>query len=120
VRLWDVQSGSQQVFPAKPSADAHAADVEAVAFHPNGKWLISASEDKTMKIWDIASGAVLLSVIGFDDGQYLAYAPSGCFTGSSDASRYVKFVTKNGQDVTATAGGLFVPADSAAAPLLPR
>jgi WD40 repeat protein len=120
VRLWDVQSGSQQVFPPKPSADGHTADVEAVAFHPNGKWLISASEDKTMKIWDIASGAVLLSVIGFDNGQYLAYAPSGCFTGSSDARRYVKFLTKNGQDVTATAGGLFVPADSAAAPLLPR
>jgi WD40 repeat protein len=119
VRLWDVQSGSQQVFPAKPGADGHTADVEAVAFHPNRKWLISASEDKSMKIWDIASGAALLSVIGFDDGQYLAYAPSGCFTGSSDVRRYVKFITKSGQDVTATAGDLFVPADSAA-PLLPR
>jgi WD40 repeat protein len=119
VRLWDVQSGSQQAFPAKPSADGHSADVEAVAFHPHRKWLISASEDKSMKIWDIASGAVLLSVIGFDNGQYLAYAPSGCFTGSNDARQYMKFVTKSGQDVTANAGDLFVPADAAAL-LLPR
>jgi WD40 repeat protein len=30
--------------------------VRSVAFSPNGKFLISGSEDKTIKFWNIASG----------------------------------------------------------------
>jgi WD40 repeat protein len=119
VRLWDVQSGKQlQVFAG------HSADVEAVAIHPNQKWLISASEDATMKIWDIASGKELLSVVGFADGQYLAYAPNGCYTGSAKAANYVKYVTKDAQGREHDTGDngsatLFVPGDSTAL-LLPQ
>ena len=90
VRLWDVKTARPlQLFTG------HTKDVEAVAFHPNEKWLISASEDKTMKVWDIASGRELLSIVGFADGQYLAYAPDGCYTGSAEAPNYVKFVMKD-------------------------
>ena len=64
----------------------HTEDVEAVAFHPNRKWMISASEDGIMKICSMADGKELLSLAGFADGQFVAYAPSGCYTGSNDAS----------------------------------
>ncbi len=119
VSLWDPQSGNLlKVFIG------HTADVEAVAFHPNGKWLVSASEDGTMKLWDIASASELLSVAGFDNGQYLAYAPNGCYTGSAGASSYVKYVTKDAQGRERDVGdngkdSLFVPADSTAL-LLPQ
>jgi WD40 repeat protein len=119
VRLWDVQSGKQlQVF------SGHDADVESVIFHPNQKWMVSASEDKTMKIWDIASGKELLSVVGFSDGEYLAYAPNGCYTGSANAANYVKYVTKDAQGHEHDTGDngrntMFVPGDSTAV-LLPQ
>ena len=119
VRLWDVQSGSQlQVF------SGHGADVEAVAFHPNQKWIVSVSEDKTMKIWDIASGKELLSVVGFSDGQRLAYAPNGCYTGSPNAAAYVKYITKDsrGHEHETDDNGkntMYVPGDSATV-LLPQ
>jgi len=118
VRLRDVQSGAQRQFAG------HTADVEAVAFHPNQKWLISASEDATIKVWDAASGKNLLSIAGFADGQYLAYAPNGCYTGSANAANYVKYITKDAQgherDVGDNGQGtMFVPGDSTAL-LLPQ
>jgi WD40 repeat protein len=115
VRLWDVQSGNQlQVFTG------HAADIEAVAFHPNQKWLISAGEDGTMKIWDIASANELLSVVGFDNGDYLAYAPSGCYTGSADAANYVTYIAADKSDTHDNGKDkMFVPGDATAL-LLPQ
>jgi WD40 repeat protein len=116
---WDVQSGKKlQVFAG------HTADVEAVAFHPNRKWLISAAEDGLVKIWDQASGRELLSLAGFDNGQYVTYTPSGCYTGSANAARYVQFVDKDAADhetdaARDTKSNLFVPGGSTAA-LLPQ
>lgn len=113
VRLWEVQSGKQlQLF------SGHSGDVEAVAFHPNQKWIVSASEDKTVRIWDIASANELLSLVGFPEGEYLAFAPNGCYTGSANAANYVKYVTKDTQGHEHDTGDngkntLFVPANSA-------
>ena len=77
VSLWDVQSSIsaplKKFTPDNKTIDAK--DVEAVAFHPNQKWLISAGEDGMLRVWDIDSGNELLSVVGFSDGEYLAYAP---------------------------------------------
>jgi WD40 repeat protein len=120
VRLRDVQSGA---LLQKPFS-GHSADVEAVAFHPNQKWLISASEDATMKIWDIASGKELLSVVGLPDGQYLAYSKNGCYTGSADAASYVRYVTRDAQSREHDSGDngketMFIPGDSTAL-LLPQ
>ena len=30
--------------------------VTDLAFHPNGKFLLSVSDDKSMRIWDLSSG----------------------------------------------------------------
>jgi WD40 repeat protein/uncharacterized caspase-like protein len=80
VRLWDAQSG-------KPLAAliGHTADIEAVIFDPRRQRLISVSEDKTMKVWDIAKKKELLTVAAFGERDYLAYTPEGCFTGTAGA-----------------------------------
>jgi len=38
--------------------------VESVAFSPNGKRVVSASEDKLVKIWDTETGAQVSSFVG--------------------------------------------------------
>jgi WD40 repeat protein len=78
VYLWDAAAGR-----ILSGFLGHQGDVEAVAFYPGGSRLISASEDKTIKIWDIASRKEILTAIGFGEKDYLLYTPEGCYSGSS-------------------------------------
>jgi WD40 repeat protein len=41
------------------NAGAHTSDVRKVRFSPNGKQLVTVSSDKTIRVWDVASGASL-------------------------------------------------------------
>lgn len=33
--------------------ESHTGNVSAVAFHSEGKWLVTGSEDGTIKVWDL-------------------------------------------------------------------
>ncbi|MGP0042181.1 MAG: PDZ domain-containing protein [Rhodomicrobium sp.] len=69
-----------QFAAAKPAADAllpmldtggHMASVTALTFTPDGKQLISASEDKTVRVWDSGSGKVLRTIRGEAGAGYI-------------------------------------------------
>lgn len=96
VRIWDAERGIQL-----QALLGHRDDVEAVAFHPRKNWIVSVSEDKTMKLWDIAQGREILSVVAFTDGEYLAYTALGCYAGSQYAEQHFKVVAEGvARDVT--------------------
>jgi WD40 repeat protein len=96
VRVWDAERGTQiQAFAG------HRDDVEAVAFHPRKDWVVSVSEDKTLKLWDIGRARELLSIVAFTDGEYVAYTPSGCYAGSAAAEQHFKMIAEGvARDVT--------------------
>lgn len=50
MRLYDINSGQPNPIL---SFKGHTGNVTAVAFHCEGQWMVTASEDHSLKIWDI-------------------------------------------------------------------
>ena len=60
----------------------HGYYVAGMAFSPDGKTLASASYDKTVKIWDTATGSEVLSLPHSDSVYTVAFSPDGLYTAS--------------------------------------
>jgi hypothetical protein len=84
VRIWDLSSGR----PIR-SFEGHSAGVRSVTFSPDGKTLASGSEDSTVKIWSTDTGELLISLLHFDDGNWVALTPDNYYSSSAGASKYV-------------------------------
>ncbi len=69
----------------------HEASVLSVAFAPDGKTLASASSDRTVKLWDRATGTNLATLKGHEDRVLsVAFAPDGETLASASDDRTVK------------------------------
>jgi DNA-binding beta-propeller fold protein YncE len=71
----------------------HTDVVFSVAFTPDGKHLASASFDKTVRIWDVATHKTERKLTGHSDFVYsVAYSPDGQWLVSASKDRTVKLV----------------------------
>jgi TPR repeat protein len=72
VRLWDGASGRElQRFTA------HTAPVASAAFSPDGRFIISASTDRTARIWEVATGHERLQLKHDDQVTAAAFSRDG-------------------------------------------
>jgi WD40 repeat protein/tetratricopeptide (TPR) repeat protein len=73
VKVWDAASG-QEILPFK----GHVGETPAVAFHPDGRRVVSAGADRTLRVWDATSGEQLLLLKGHTVPLWsLGYSPDG-------------------------------------------
>jgi WD40 repeat protein len=86
VRVWDVARGDQQRGMAgiatprshAPHLDHQASAVLAVALSPDGETLASTSNDRIVRLWDVATGAQRAELDGHTDlVQAIAFSPDG-------------------------------------------
>lgn len=85
VAVWDLQD-DKLVF----DLPGHTERIGAVAFSPDGSWLVSASDDCTIRVWNVLNGRLVVarhfdtaiqSLVFGADGEYL-------YTGNADSTCY--------------------------------
>lgn len=56
----------------------HSGNVSSVAFSPDGKYILSGSDDKTLKLWDIETGKEIRTFAGHANSiTSVAFSPDG-------------------------------------------
>lgn len=69
----------------------HEEGVTSLAFGPKGNWIASASEDETIKIWEVAKGKELHTLSSHSDTvASVAFSPDGDLLASGSWDRQIK------------------------------
>lgn len=72
------------------SFTGHDGPVWAVSVSMDGKWLLSGSDDQTLKIWNIGTLELAATLFISQDNEWIIWNPSGFYYASSRAARFLK------------------------------
>jgi WD40 repeat protein len=98
--IWDVQTGRTSVLTG------HSGAVTSVAFSPDGRRLLTGSNDRTARIWDIVSRQTLTVLTGHLGTVWSAgFSPDGrcVVTASADETARI-WDAETGKSLTVLAG----------------
>ena len=70
--MWDLENGAEL-----GTLTGHSRGISAVAVTPDGRRAVSASDDQTLKVWDLESGELVVTFSGDGAIYACAVAPDG-------------------------------------------
>jgi WD40 repeat protein len=85
--LWDAMTGAKIAPPLR----GHKSYILSIAFSPNGRHIVSGSSDKTVRVWDVLSGAEILSPFLHNlPVREVTYSPDGTRIASASVDGTVR------------------------------
>jgi dipeptidyl aminopeptidase/acylaminoacyl peptidase len=84
-RVWDAQTGKPLTEPLR-----HEGYVRYAQFSPDGRRVVTGSDDKTARVWDVQTGKPLTEALRHEDGvQSAQFSPDGLrvVTASTNTAR---------------------------------
>jgi WD40 repeat protein len=99
--LWDVRNGLEM-----RTFSGHSGQVDAVAFSPDGCYVLTGSRDKTAKLWDTLTGAELHTFSGHSERvQSVAFSADGRYILTASWDKKAKlWDTQSGAEVQTFSG----------------
>jgi len=79
----------------------HTGVVWAVSVSQDGRLLASASYDQTIKLWNIASGELLVTLFVAIDNEWVCWTPAGYYAASAGGEKYIGWHLNQGLDKAA-------------------
>ena len=105
VWVWDVDTRAIQA-----TLIGHRAEINDVAFSPEGKRIVTAAADGTARVWDAATGAELVTLEAPCDAVFKAtFSPFGRWIATTSSDNAVRiWDAKTGKEEEAFAGDLWL------------
>jgi len=76
----------------------HTSDIWAVAVASDGKLLISGSDDQTVRLWNVATRELLLTIFRHKDGEWVAWTPQGYYAASPNGDNMIGWQVNRGSE----------------------
>jgi WD40 repeat protein len=74
----------------------HEYDVQAIAASPDGKYLASGSADQTVRLWNLKTRELIVSLFRGSDGEWVIWTPQGYYMGSPGADKIIGWQINRG------------------------
>jgi WD40 repeat protein len=79
----------------------HESTVWAAVASPDGRYLVSGSADQTVRLWNLQTRELIVTIFRGDDGEWVIWTPQGYYTGSPGADKIVGWQINRGPDKAA-------------------
>lgn len=79
----------------------HTGTIWGVAASPDSRFLISGSSDQTVRLWEINTGKLLLTIFQGTDKEWVAWTPEGFFDCSPGGVKYIGYHINRGEEKAA-------------------
>jgi hypothetical protein len=76
----------------------HTGEVWAVAVSPDGRYLVSGSNDQTVRLWNVGTGELLVSFFIGSDREWVAWTPAGYYKASPGGDKLIGWHVNKGEE----------------------